>query len=46
MAATQKRDNVGVSEIKNVDVRTNLSPYVALQGLTKNSGDYVVEKGR
>ncbi len=42
VAVTQERDIVGVTEVRYVDVRPNLTPWVALQGLTKNPVDNVV----
>ncbi len=42
VAVTQERDIVGVTEVKSVDVRTNLTPWVALQGLAKNPVDNLV----
>ncbi len=42
---TQKGHIVGVSEVRNVDVRTNLNYWVALQGLTDTLVGNVVEEG-
>ncbi len=41
-AVTQEHNIAGVSEVRYVDVRTNLTPWVALQGLAKNPVDHVV----
>ncbi len=46
VAITQKHNIVGVSEVRNVDARTNLNPWVALQSSTKNPVDNLVEEGR
>ncbi len=42
----QGHDIVGITKARNVNVRTNLNPWVALQGLTKNPAGNVVEEGR
>ncbi len=46
VAITQKHNIVGLSEARNVDARTNLNLWVALQSLTKNLVDNLVEEGR
>ncbi len=42
VAVTQEHNIAGVSEVRYVDVRPNLTPWIALQGLTKNPVDNVV----
>ncbi len=46
VVVAQGHDIVGISKVRNVDVRTILNPWVALQGLTKNPAGNVVEEGR
>ncbi len=46
VAVTKENNIVGVSEVINVDLHTNLNPWVALQGLTKNPVYNIIEAGR
>ncbi len=43
IAITPEHKIVSVSKVQYMDVRTNLNPWGALQGLTKNPVDIVVE---
>ncbi len=46
VVVAQEHDIVGISKARNVDARTNLNAWVALQGFTKNPAGNVVEEGR
>ncbi len=46
VAVTQEHNIIGVSEVTNVVVRTNLNPWVDLQGVTRNPVNNAVEEGR
>ncbi len=45
-AAAEVHDAVGIGEVGHMDVGSNLNPSVALQSLTKNPVDNMVEEGR
>ncbi len=45
VATDQDHDIVGISKVRYMNIRTNLKPWVALQCLTKNPIDNVVEEG-
>ncbi len=40
----QRHDIVNISEVRHMDVGTNVSPWKIVQGLTKNIVDNVVEE--
>ncbi len=44
VAAIQKHNIIGIKEVRTVDASNNMNPMIALQGLTKNPEDYVVEE--
>ncbi len=46
VVVAKSRDIASINEVRYIDVRTNLNPWVAMQGLTKNPIGTAIEEGR